>query len=105
MHSIQFHIVVVEAGPWTDSNQKMVQIDVGPRDVVWGVAQEWLIYVMPNNDGKWQRVHDGRLRHVSYGESGVWGVNIEGKIFYREGVTSTTPAGDDWKELDGILPY
>ena len=32
----------------------------------------------------WRRI-SGRLKQVSIGETGIWGVNIKGKIFYRVG--------------------
>jgi hypothetical protein len=88
-------------GEWILSDQEMVQIDVGPGDVVWGVAERGYIYIMPNNDGKWKRVWDGLLSHVSYGGSGVWGTNPTGHVYYREGVTTSNPAGIGWRLLDG----
>ena len=99
-------LVVVGFLKWSTSDQKMVQIDVGPEDVVWGVASKGRVFVMPNNDDKWEPVPDGEMKQVTYGKSGVWGVNNAGRIFYRQGVTSKNPAGSSWKMTDGrCIPF
>jgi len=46
--------------------------------------------------GQWQGVH-GRVKVVSAGAYGVWGVNAEGLVFFREGVTDEKYDGTGWK--------
>ena len=46
----------------------------------------------------------GSLLWISSGAaSEVWGVNNDGKIWKREGVTSANPKGSGWKQVPGEL--
>ena len=58
------------------------------------------IYAL-QNDG-WINI-GGSLTHVTVGKSGVWGVNWNNDIYFREGVTSSKPDGIGWKHLSGEL--
>ena len=51
----------------------------------------------------WEHV-DGVLAWISSGSYGeVWGVNKEGNIWKREGVTQANPTGSSWKQVPGAL--
>ena len=56
------------------------------------------VYILNGNN--WENV-SGSLKHVSAGESGVWGVNSSNHILYRYGVTPSNPAGTLWKTVPG----
>ena len=58
------------------------------------------IYLLQNTN--WRKI-DGSLTHVTVGKSGVWGVNKNHLIFFREGVTSSTPQGTGWTLQSGGL--
>ena len=67
----------------------MKQIDTGITTAVWATDVNQDIYLL--NGITFEKV-DGKLIHVSSGESGVWGVNAENNIFYRVG-TNTNSKG------------
>ena len=51
----------------------------------------------------WQQV-SGRLAWISSGSNGeVWGVNKDGNIYKREGITQANPVGSRWKQVSGTL--
>ncbi|XP_078679919.1 uncharacterized protein LOC144915421 isoform X2 [Branchiostoma floridae x Branchiostoma belcheri] len=51
----------------------------------------------------WQYV-SGRLKFVSVGRSGVWGVNSNDQIYYRTGTfRDEASAGSGWVRIDGAL--
>ena len=57
---------------------------MSPHDdnVVWGTNKHHDIYRWNKNN--WQHI-PGKLKQVTAGEAGVWGVASNGHIFYREG--------------------
>ena len=67
----------------------MKQIDTGITAAAWSTDVNQDIYYL---NGKIFAQVEGKLIHVSSGESGVWGVNQQNNIFYREG-TETNPKG------------
>lgn len=54
---------------------------------------------MKNGNG-WLHVAGG-LSHVTVGNAGVWGINIHGNIYYREGITLSSLAGTSWTQIPG----
>ena len=70
----------------------MKQIDTGITTAVWATDVNQDIYLL--NDITFEKVN-GKLIHVSSGESGVWGVNVQNNIYYREG-TNANPKGTGW---------
>ena len=52
-------------------------------NVVWGVNKKGQIYQRTRHGG-WNLI-DGALVQVSAGQAGVWGVNRNDGIFYRQG--------------------
>ena len=50
----------------------------------------------------WMRI-EGNLKYVSCGEYGCWGVNKQGNIYFRMGVSPTTPSGTQWAVIPGQL--
>ncbi|XP_028395858.1 uncharacterized protein LOC114519877 [Dendronephthya gigantea] len=90
----------VVAPRWTlIPNRNLDQLDVNHFGVVWGVNSAHLIF---NGPDTWRSI-PGLLKHVSVGNAGVWGVNSNNHIFYREGVTSSNLAGTSWSHVPGGL--
>ena len=50
--------------------------------VVWAITTENRVF--KKNDLKWDRI-EGELQMVSCGFPGVWGVDTEGDVVFREG--------------------
>ena len=68
----------------------MKQIDTGITSAVWATDTNQDIYYL---NGATFKPVQGKLIHVSAGESGVWGVNAQNNIFYRNEVTNVKPDG------------
>ena len=46
---------------------------------------------------KWEIIKDAVLTNIKAGEDGsVWGINKDGYLFERQGVSATTPQGKSW---------
>lgn len=76
----------------------MVQLDISPNDIVWGINRADHIFIL---NGNGLSTVGGALEHVTVGDSGVWGVNDARMIYYREGVTSSYPKGWSWTHISG----
>ena len=50
----------------------------------------------------WTPVPD-KLKYVSCGALGCWGVNSNDDIFYRSGVSRSNCAGTGWRQIPGKL--
>ena len=61
------------------------KVSVSPVDdsVVWAITTENGVF--KKNDLKWTRIEGEPLQMVSCGFPGVWGVNTEGDVVFREG--------------------
>jgi hypothetical protein len=77
---------------------KLRELDVSPSDVVWSVNSGHSIYIRLGT--RWKKV-TGKLKHVSVGNAGVWGVNRFDRIYFREGVTTSNLAGTTWSLISG----
>ena len=42
----------------------------------------------------------GGLRQLSVGTNCLWGVNAEGRVVVRLGISADTPAGREWVTVD-----
>ena len=49
----------------------------------------------------WRQVQ-GRLKYVSCGLYGCWGVNKHNHVYFRAGITSINPLGEKWVWIMGI---
>ncbi len=78
----------------------MRQVDTGITAHVWATDSNQDVYYL--NGNKFEQV-PGKLIHVSSGEAGVWGVDEQNKIFYREGVDQGNSIGSGWKIIKGGL--
>ena len=83
---------------WSVVSGRLIQVDIGPDDIVWGVNSAHSIYIRNRNG--WSRV-GGALKHVTVGEAGVWGVNRNRNIYFRNGVTLSNPRGSSWRGIPG----
>jgi hypothetical protein len=45
----------------------------------------------------------GKLKYISCGEYGHWGVNKANLIYFREGVSRSNPVGTKWRRIPGKL--
>jgi hypothetical protein len=98
-----FTLVVTATNPnWSIIPGKLTQLDVSPADIVWGVNRHHRIYI--SNGNGWHNV-PGLLVHVTVGSAGVWGVNSGGNIYYREGVTLSSPSGASWTHIPGNFKF
>ena len=78
---------------------KLTQLDVNTHDILWGVNHATQnVYI--RNGSEWSQV-TGAFTHVTAGEAGVWGVDISHNIYYREGVTLSSPQGSSWTKVSG----
>ncbi|XP_046860948.1 fish-egg lectin-like [Xenia sp. Carnegie-2017] len=50
----------------------------------------------------WKHV-SGKLKYISCGALGCWGVNVNDRIFYRSGVSAQNCAGTSWTHIGGSL--
>jgi len=49
---------------------------------------------------------EGGLSQISIGFDGqVWGVNSNGEIFLRTGITDTNPNGINWRGIESYLSW
>ena len=78
----------------------MKQVDTGLTPHVWATDLNKDVYYL--NGDIFDQV-PGKLIYVTSGEAGVWGIDEQNKIFYREGVDQATPMGTEWKQIKGSL--
>lgn len=81
-------------------NRSLTQLDSNGEQTWATRFSNQNIFTLQN--GVWVHIVGG-LTHVTVGKSGVWGVNENDEIFYRQGVTLGTPYGTGWKKLPGAL--
>ena len=65
---------------------------------VWAVGTNGEIFLV---EGRNMTLVQGKMKHVSAGESGVWGVSQGGHAYFRKGVTPFNPKGTDWIKVSG----
>ena len=97
----RIYLLAPEISPaWGLSNIFLKQVDVGQDDEAWGVNSAGQIFfrVPKGFNIRWRTI-TGKLAHVSAGTSGVWGVDRQGKIWYRNGVSSSNLAGTGWQNI------
>ncbi|XP_046861569.1 lectin L6-like [Xenia sp. Carnegie-2017] len=85
---------------WSLLSGRLKQLDLSPYNILWGVNSGHAIWVRKGSG--WTRV-GGALKHVSVGNGGVWGVNKHDNIYFREGVTFSSPVGTSWTQISGSL--
>lgn len=85
---------------WTKLDLRFSEVDTGVTSAVWAVDSSDIIYSL--DSGNWKTI-PGKLIHVSAGQSGVWGVNRQKKIYYRMGIDEKNPSGKSWKRIRGSL--
>ena len=52
----------------------------------------------------WVKI-DGKLKQISSGEFGIWGMNENDEIFYRKGINYYNLKGDSWEKVSGSLKH
>jgi hypothetical protein len=100
MFSNTIYFISELAPRWARVNGKLRELDVSPSGNVWGVYRGNSIYTRHGTG--WEKVTGG-LTHVSVGNAGVWGVNQFGRIYFREGVTTSNMAGTKWTQISGEI--
>ena len=81
----------------SDPSVTFTQLDSGISEDLWTLDSSERAHVQ-NND-IWTLVGSDRLYYVSAGDSGVWAVNRDGRVIFREGITPSRPQGTRWKDL------
>ena len=80
-----------------NGRNQITQIDSGNGET-WATGPTQTLdranYILQN--GNWVQC-DGHLSRVTVGKSGVWAVNREYDVFFREGITSSKPIGTNWR--------
>ena len=89
-----------EDGRWQRFGKVVSQLDSGVTTTPWGVGPNDAVYAFIN--GKTRKV-GGRLMHVSSGDSGVWGVSRNYRIWRRKGITPRRTTGRRWRRISGGL--
>ena len=74
-------------------------VDSGITTSAWAINRRQQIFVFK---GRWRRV-GGRLKHISSGAAGVWGVSKSYSIYYRQGANRRNRAGRRWVRVSGKL--
>ena len=83
---------------WYRIDGSLMQIDSGPFGMVYGVNSGRYIFcrtgiTWKNPKGsKWRHV-PGRLKYVSAGLLGLWGVTYHNYVYFRFGVSRRNPQG------------
>lgn len=85
---------------WSLQSGRLKQLDLSPYNILWGVNSNHQIFIRNGNGWTWV---SGRLKHVSVGNAGVWGVNKHDNIYYREGVTLSSSFGTSWTQVSGTV--
>ncbi|XP_035694513.1 uncharacterized protein LOC118428529, partial [Branchiostoma floridae] len=99
-----------QGSSWTQMDGLLTMVSVSSTtNQVWGVNVNYNVYrrvgvTFANRKGtSWQQL-DGSLRYVSVGPAGVWGVNCNNDIWYREGTYGDERAvGSRWRLVSGKL--
>ncbi|XP_053135851.1 uncharacterized protein LOC128338019 [Hemicordylus capensis] len=98
-------------GAWKQTTGLLKQIDAGGRQFVAGVNRDDNIYCLPKSstvsaDGTsalpWVNI-EGKLKYLSCGSLGCWGVNSNDNIYFRHGVTPDSCSGSRWQQVPGGL--
>merc|ERR1719265_1232740 len=88
---------------WQHIAGKLTNVDVSNNGHVWGVNRGQDIFRWTGS--AWQHI-SGKLIQISVGDSGVWGVNANHNIFYRQGTMGdANTAGDGWTHVAGGLQW
>ncbi|XP_064596781.1 tectonin beta-propeller repeat-containing protein 1-like [Liolophura sinensis] len=94
---------------WEKINGSLQQITVGSAGV-WGVNGLGEVFYRegtyndPDNAGtSWTLLPEKRFVEVSSGEGKLWGTDENEDVFYRAGLSFTTPTGLKWVKLDGRM--
>ncbi|PVD26561.1 hypothetical protein C0Q70_14238 [Pomacea canaliculata] len=90
---------------WVQLDGCLKHVTVSPYGAIWGIY--FRDGISPQNPAgtSWQMV-DGKLTQISAGPSGVWGVNANDDIFYREGTYGGhVTMGSGWTNVPGTLAY
>ena len=55
---------------------------------------------LPSAGTGWEKI-DGHLAWISSGDAGeVWGVNRDGYVYRRDGITASNPSGFGWTHIN-----
>ncbi|CAB4023040.1 Neurogenic locus notch 1 [Paramuricea clavata] len=88
---------------WHTKMGKLKQLSCGGLGC-WGIGQTgtrvWFrvsLEQTSTSDVKWEMIKDAVLTTVKAGDDGsVWGINANGYLFERQGVSAATPQGKSW---------
>ena len=85
---------------WKKMRQIFTVVDSGITTSAWAINRRRQIFVFSKR--RWRRV-GGKLKHISSGRAGVWGVTRSASIYYRQGTSKRIRAGRRWVRISGKL--
>lgn len=63
------------------------------------------VYLVPTQqEMEWGKI-DGSLQQISSGKYGIYGVNCNDEIWFRDGINNSHLGGVKWISIDGKLKY
>jgi len=94
---------LVPKSRWRRITGFLKHVSVSDNHRVWGVNKDNAIYRRARAKQIWIKI-DGVLKQISVGRAGVWGVNPNGDVFYRQGTFGDKDvSGTDWVRVPGKL--
>ncbi|XP_030069431.1 fish-egg lectin [Microcaecilia unicolor] len=99
-------------GKWAQVIGNLKQIDAGGDQFVSGIYANDDIYCMSksgtisvkfqSSSVPWLQI-EGKLKYISCGSLGCWGVNSADDIFYRWSTSPDSCQGSHWQQIEGKL--
>lgn len=85
----------------------LTYIDVGAAGV-WGTSAAGDVYYrrgsrLDSEGSAWALVWPWKLQQVASGADAVWGLSSSGRVQFLLKITETSPTGNDWMEVPGVL--
>ena len=88
---------------------KLKQIDSGPAGIVYGVDSKGDVWCRAGiteaspTGNAWKEVAGRKLKYISCGIFGCWGLSANDDISFRSGVTASRCEGTNWINIPGKL--
>ena len=91
-----FLFLLVPLNGWTTLNAKLAQVDSGITGLIWGIDQsQKLFFLTENNELRPVVPSIITVRHVTVGQAGVWSIDVNGRVYFRVGVSALNLKGEE----------